>query len=215
MLFDESGLIDELLLALVGIHGDTFVDPDDARAPTERDDDQWQLPGPGSCSVYLSADLTWVSQPDREVLSELLRLGFHFKCLSVFVEWEVAPWATEEWTSRTRPPSIYRRALASGLTEVLDDYRVAVLELQAELRAAEVPALPTILHRMWEYTEVLPALHALAAIHDKRGPSFSSADLINSLASQSRSCGSPSLGHCLTRLLWHCNQVMLQQLAAW
>lgn len=28
--FDESGLIDELLLALVGIHGDIFVDFNDS-----------------------------------------------------------------------------------------------------------------------------------------------------------------------------------------
>ncbi|GLC46124.1 hypothetical protein PLESTM_001829900, partial [Pleodorina starrii] len=210
--FDESGLVDELLLALVGIHGDLFVDLNDMPGD-EKDEENWQLPGPSECSVHISPELTWIGESDRQVLGDLLRLGFHFKAVSTFVEWEHAPWDPRQ---DSRPPSVYRRALASGLTELLDDYRYTVLSLQQELRNQDAPALPTILHRMWEYVDVLPALHSLAAAQDRVsvGPAFSAADLINALAAGTRS-GLPAVRQALGRLLWHCNQVFMQQLAAW
>ncbi|EFJ46835.1 gamma tubulin interacting protein [Volvox carteri f. nagariensis] len=210
--FDESGLVDELLLALVGIHGDLFVDIND-KPGNEKDEENYQLPGPTECSVHISPELTWIGESDRQVLADLLRLGFHFKAVSTFVEWEHAPWDPRH---STRAPSVYRRALASGLTELLDDYRCAVLSLQRQLREQEAPALPTILHRMWEYVDVLPALHALAAAQDRVsvGPAFNAADLINSLHAGTRS-GLPAVRQAMGRLLWHCNQVLMQQLAAW
>jgi hypothetical protein len=51
--------------------------------------------------------------PPRHVLTDLLVLGFHFKAIHTFVEWENAPW---EPRHTTRPPSVYRQALAAGLT---------------------------------------------------------------------------------------------------
>lgn len=42
-----------------------------------------------------------------------MRLGFHFKAVNTFVEWEHAPWDPRH---TSRAPSVYRRALASGLT---------------------------------------------------------------------------------------------------
>ncbi|GIL67009.1 hypothetical protein Vafri_20405 [Volvox africanus] len=210
--FNESGLVDEVLLALVGIHGDLFVDLND-RPGDERDEETWQLPGPSECSVHISSELTWIGESDRQVLLDLLRLGFHFKAVNTFVEWEHAPWDPRH---STRPPSVYRRALASGLTELLDDYRCTVLSLQRELREEEAPALPTILHRMWQYVDVLPALHGLAAAQDRvsLGPTFSAANLINTLHAGTRS-GLPAVRQVMGRLLWHCNQVLMQQLAAW
>lgn len=49
----------------------------------------------------------------RAVLGDLLRLGFHFKAVAAFVEREQSPWDPRH---ATRSPSVYRRALASGLT---------------------------------------------------------------------------------------------------
>lgn len=64
--------------------------------------------------------------------------------------------------------------------------------------------------------DVLPALHELAAAQDRMslGPAFSAADLINALHLGSRS-GLPAVRQTMGRLLWHCNQVLMQQLAAW
>lgn len=64
--------------------------------------------------------------------------------------------------------------------------------------------------------DVLPALHALAAAQDEVSFNrlFPAADLINRLAAGTRS-GLPAVRQALGRLLWHCNQVLMQQLAAW
>ncbi|PNW88207.1 hypothetical protein CHLRE_01g019150v5 [Chlamydomonas reinhardtii] len=211
--FDESGLIEELLLALVGIHGDLFVDSSDIDRDDEKEEESWNLPGPSHCTVTISPELTWISEADRAVLGDLLRLGFHFKAVAAFVEREQSPWDPRH---ATRSPSVYRRALASGLTEMLDDYRCTVLTLQQELRLEAAPVLSTIKHRLWEYMDVLPALHALAAAQDEVSFNrlFPAADLINRLAAGTRS-GLPAVRQALGRLLWHCNQVLMQQLAAW
>ncbi|KAG2493656.1 hypothetical protein HYH03_008171 [Edaphochlamys debaryana] len=208
--FDESGLLLELLFALVGHHGDLFVDDADR---DDKDDETWQLPRPDECTVHISEQLTWISESDREVLADLMLLSFHFKAVSTFVEWEHAPWDPHQ---RTRPPSVYRRALASGLTELLDDYRCTLHGVARQLGAEPAPALPSLKHHMWEYMDVLPALHSLVWAQEAHahGPAYSPAALVNALAEGSRS-GLPGVRQVMGRLLWHCNQVLMQQMAAW
>lgn len=65
--------------------------------------------------------------------------------------------------------------------------------------------------------DLLPHLHKLVGEQAAAavGPlQHRGAALINTLHGGTR-CGLPAVRQAMARLLWHCNQVLMQQLAAW
>eukprot|EP00887_Chlorella_sp_A99_P007191 scaffold2.g7191.t1 len=191
MTTQHENLLPELLLALAGHDGDAFA-----------------LDGAGG--MALAQDVDWVSPPEREQLEGLARLGAHARELAAFVAAAAAP------EPDGAAPSAYRLALAAGVSELLDVYRSALLQLEQHLAQAAArsaaPPLLTLRHFLAEFETLLPAAAALAghvAARRLRGRR-----VLEAVGAAARS-GSPSLGACMRRLLWHCHQALFRQLEAW
>ncbi|KAL3153823.1 Gamma-tubulin complex component 4, variant 2 [Trebouxia sp. C0010 RCD-2024] len=67
-------------------------------------------------------------------------------------------------------------------------------------------------HLLLECQMILPAVHQL--VYAVQQDNISGSSLLHLLHSKAQ-CGIPELQSCLTRLLWHCNQVLFKQLSAW
>ena len=62
---------------------------------------------------------------------------------------------------------------------------------------------------------VLPEVHrVLREVQVLRRQNFKGSELLALLHTRARG-GAPMLQSCMQRLLWHCNQVLLQQLSSW
>ncbi|CAD7697778.1 unnamed protein product [Ostreobium quekettii] len=194
-----SNLLQELLLALLGHAGDVFVDKATNRGV-------FNLSDPDAPSFQLSDDISSVARPDRELLNDLVKLGFHYRALDVFVEKEGVP------SPSSVGGGMYRRALAAGVSELLAVYKAAILQIQQHLMTEATPVIPAIRHFLIDFEALLPHLHRL--VHHVERDGINGSQLLGLLHSSSR-CGLPTLQSCLQRLLWHCNQVLYKQLSGW
>eukprot|EP00210_Caulerpa_lentillifera_P000039 g38.t1 len=166
------------------------------------------LNDPDDPSFILSSQASWVSEPDRVLLNELVQLGYHYQALDVFVENEGMPITESSQFNR----SIYRRALAAGISELKEVYQGAVLKIQYHLQSSSTPVLPSIRHFLIDFESLLPQIHRMLfriVQENLRGRSL----LI--LLFEMGQSGLPVLQSCIQRLLWHCNQVLYKQLSAW
>jgi gamma-tubulin complex component 4 len=144
----------------------------------------------------------------REQLNRLALLGAHFAALEDFVAGELAA-----GDSGLQPPSLYRGALAHGVSELLDVYRSAVLRVEAHLlRLPAPPPLLSVQHFLAEFEALLPEVAALVGEVRRRG--LAGSGVMRALELRARS-GAPALQSCAARLLWHCRQVLLKQLESW
>lgn len=193
-------LLPELLLALLGHTGDVFVEkPLFMRARSG------QEASPDRCNFAVTDAPGLVSSSEREALNGLLRLGFHFKHLAAFVD-------SGRDHAQVQTGSLYRRALATGVSELLDVYRAAILKVQQHMYHHPSLTLAGLQHLLLECQMILPAVHQL--VHTVQQDNISGASLLHLLHSKAQ-CGIPELQSCLVRLLWHCNQVLFKQLSAW
>lgn len=153
--------------------------------------------------------------PSREQLNRLVSLGAHCAFLEAFVEAAAAS-AQGAGAAAAPPCSLYRLALANGVSELLDVYRSAVLRVEAHLAhlGAGVPPPPllTLQQFLLEFEGLLPEVAALVAEAEARGGG--GAELMRLLAARAHS-GVPALQACAQRLLWHCRQVLFKQLESW
>ena len=112
--------------------------------------------------------------------------------------------------------SLYRLALANGVSELLDVYRAAVLAVEAHLlhlpAAEPPPPLLALHHFLLEWEALLPEARGVAEQVAQRGLAGSQ---IMRLLSQHAHSGVPALQSCAQRLLWHCHQVLFKQLESW
>ncbi|KAH9325463.1 hypothetical protein KI387_005641 [Taxus chinensis] len=148
-------MLHELLLALVGCTGDFVID--------EREEEEQNAESPQSfqevaaeCTFKLAPDLNFLQNSEREILERLLRLGFyyreldHFSVMSRNLSWITC--ANHDFQvqepaalkAKKRAPSVYRRALANGISEVLSIYRSAVLQVEQNFLADPVPVLASV-----------------------------------------------------------------------
>ncbi|RMZ52330.1 hypothetical protein APUTEX25_005083 [Auxenochlorella protothecoides] len=179
---ESSSLYADLLLALVGHEGDIF----------ERD--------PKHGVTRISGTVHWVPESDRLHLERLCRLGDACSELQGFVD------------SSWQHSSLYRAALAQGISELLDVYESSVLELEEQLSRQPGTPVLALCHRLEEFQALLPAVARLVrhvSTRDLRG-----ASLLHAVHAATR-CGDPDLESCALRLLWHCQGVVLRQLHAW
>ena len=120
----------ELFLALLGHTGDVV----------ERRAD----------GFFVRADASFLSQAQRSVLNQLLRLGWSFSNLSEFTRY--AP----------QLPSVYLHAVAQALERFLYRYTDAIVALEAKtLQAKAVGPMTTALVDLDEFVEVLPQVDRL------------------------------------------------------
>ena len=106
----------------------------------------------------------------------------------------------------TPPPSLYQRALGTGLSEVLASYRGAVLKLEQEiLHQPDASMVLAKVHALLsEFMLVLPGLSQL--LEHVRSRQLRGGALLRHLTDQCCT-GTLPVQTCLKRLLWHCHQV--------
>lgn len=92
----------------------------------------------------------------RQVIERVITLGFYYRELERFaakcrdLSWirssNESPLsrATEILKGKKLKPSVYRRALANGIVEVLSVYRSAVLHIEQKLLSDSLPILATV-----------------------------------------------------------------------
>jgi gamma-tubulin complex component 4 len=168
-------MLHELLLALVGCTGDVFVDVKQqasalglttsttsssttgcSSSPHPQQDSTTLTTTDDDCTFRLAPDLSFLQYSEREVLDKLLRLGFYYRELNNFclqsrnLSWinSSCPQITDG--SNAKQPSVYRRALANGIAEVLAVYRSAVLQVEQALMSDPVPVLASVTQGLYQ-----------------------------------------------------------------
>ncbi|TYG56835.1 hypothetical protein ES288_D08G095500v1 [Gossypium darwinii] len=216
-------MLHEILLALVGCTGDLIIDEREHHKslgiPLYPD-----APISDQCCFKLASDISFIDRSERDLIERLIALGFYYRELDRFttksrnLSWirsgDVSPSnrASELSNRKIEKPSIYRRAFANGLVEVLSVYRSVVLQIEQKLLSETMPILATVIQGLNKFFVVLPPLYELVLEierDDLRG-----GKLLNLLHKRFH-CGVPELQACIQRLLWHGHQVLYNQLASW
>ncbi|KAG2329061.1 hypothetical protein Bca52824_000241 [Brassica carinata] len=170
-----------------------------------------------------------------DLIEGLIKLGFYYRELDRFanksrnLSWirsvtSVHPLeradelSKQSSSSGEKKPSVYRRAIANGIVEILSVYRSAVLHIEQKLLAETTPILATVtqglnkVHFSTTLFVLFPPLYEVVLEIER--DDIRGGQLLNVLNKRCH-CGVPELRACLQRLLWHGHQVMYNQLAAW
>ncbi|XP_021763193.1 gamma-tubulin complex component 4-like [Chenopodium quinoa] len=217
-------MLHEILLALLGYTGDLIVDERECR-------DSLGILSPDSPvadipSFKLAPDLSFIAPSDRDVIERIISLGFYYRELDRFatksrnLSWirsasaNVSPLERSEEISKRKSEnqSVYRRAIANAIVEILSVYRSAVLQIEQKLLADALPILATVTQGLNKFFVLLPPLYEL--ILEIERDDVRGGKLLNLLHKRCH-CGVPELQTCLQRLLWHGHQVLFNQLASW
>ncbi|KAE9589461.1 hypothetical protein Lal_00000563 [Lupinus albus] len=213
-------MLHELLLSLLGYTGDLIIDIKESEHLSS------QTPISDECTFKLAPDINFIDPSDRELIERIIALGFYYRELDRFSEksrnlsWirssnEIEnPFGTVSDMSKGKRenPSVYRRALANGIVEILSVYRSAVLHIEQLLLSETIPILATVTQCLNKFFSLLPPLYKL--ILEIERDDIRGGQLLN-LLHKRHHCGVPELQTCIQRLLWHGHQVMYNQLASW
>ena len=198
-------MLQELVLALAGHPGDLFEE-DRRTEPGLRP----PQPCPLRCRKAVGRLL---APPEVALVSQLARLGFHYRELAAFAQRHGLP---QDPAAPAGAGSLYRRAFAAGLGKVLGGYQAALLRMEREVRelgAADVVLpLSALSQEMWDYHHLLPALHAIVWEVSRAG--LRGGALLSFVHAKLQT-GVPFLRAGLREMARHCNRVLLKQLAAW
>ncbi|KAA3475079.1 gamma-tubulin complex component 4-like [Gossypium australe] len=216
-------MLHELLLALVGYTGDLIID--------EREHHKSlgiclspDAPISEQRSFKLASDISFIDPSERDLIEKLITLGFYYRELDRFatksrnLSWiraaDVSPLdrASELSNPKSEKPSVYRRAIANGLVEILSVYKSAVLQLEQKLLSETMPILATVTQGLNKFFVILPPLYEL--ILEIERDDIRGGQLLNLLHKRCH-CGVPELQACIQRLLWHGHQVLYNQLSSW
>ncbi|KAI3805912.1 hypothetical protein L1987_21800 [Smallanthus sonchifolius] len=160
----------------------------------------------------------------RDVIENIVKLGFYYRELDRFatksrnLSWirsrnESPVLPTSELSKETiGNQSVYMRAIANGIVEILTVYRSAVLHIEKKLMSDSLPILATVTQGLNKFFVFLPPLYELILEIERDGNY--GGKLLNLLYKRCH-CGVPELQTCIKRLLWHGHQVMYNQLACW
>lgn len=216
-------MLHELLLALVGYTGDLVIDERDERE-TPSDSSDIFSDFPVESTFKLAPDISFIQPSERDVIERLLPLGFYYRELDHFAaknrhlssfqlakhfHCTQAPELQKESSGKT---SVYRRAIANGIVEILSVYRSAVLQVEQNLLSDPMPILATVTHGLNKFDVLLPPIYELIAEIERED--IRGGQLLNLLHKRCH-CGVPELQACIQRLLWHGHQVLYNQLASW
>lgn len=216
-------MLHELLLALLGYTGDLIIDERERRESLHINISP-EAPLADEPTFKLASDLSFIEPSDRQVIERVITLGFYYRELERFaaksrdLSWirssNESPLsrATEILKGKKLKPSVYRRALANGIVEVLSVYRSAVLHIEQKLLSDSLPILATVTQGLNKFFILLPPLYEL--ILEIEHDNVSGGRLLNLLHKRCH-CGVPELQTCIQRLLWHGHQVMYNQLTSW
>ncbi|KAM0071906.1 putative gamma-tubulin complex component protein [Helianthus debilis subsp. tardiflorus] len=203
-------MLHELLLSLLGYTGDLVVDDKEHRlsvglSPENSISDQ--------CTFKLASDISFIQSSERDIIEKTITLGFYYRELDRFaMKSRNLSWIRCGNEGSKKNQSVYRRAIANGLVEVLSVYRSAVLHVEQKLLSDHLPILATVTQSLNKFFVLLPPLYELILEIERDG--ISGGKLLNLLHKRCH-CGVPELQTCIQRLLWHGHQVMYNQLASW
>ncbi|KAL2661995.1 hypothetical protein GLYMA_02G017400v4 [Glycine max] len=201
-------MLHELLLALLGYTGDLIID--------RRDHLTADTPISYECTFKLAPDISFIDPSDRELIERIIVLGFYYREMERFsgkcrdLSWIRS--ANANPLEKKEKGSVYRRALANGIVEILSVYRSAVLHIEQKLLSENMPILATVTQGLNKFLCLLPPLYEL--ILEIEHDDIRGGQLLNLLHKRCH-CGVPELQTCMQRLLWHGHQVMYNQLASW
>ncbi|AQK84400.1 Gamma-tubulin complex component 4 [Zea mays] len=159
-------MLHELLLALLGFTGDFVLDVSLPRRRAASQDAGEDGNGDGEVgpSFRLAPDLTFLQPSERTAIERLISLGFYYRELNRFatesrdLSWiqssidVSSPHSDNTQKGKVRKGSVYRRAIANGITEILSVYRSAVLQVEQNLLSDPLPILATVTHGLNKYT---------------------------------------------------------------
>ncbi|XP_073310609.1 gamma-tubulin complex component 4 isoform X2 [Primulina huaijiensis] len=175
----------------------------------------------------LAPDVSFIQPSDKEVIQRIITLGFYYRELERFaaksrnLSWIRAPnespllrvnESLKAMKAKKMKPSVYRRAIANGIVEVLSVYRSAVLHIEQKMLSDSLPILATVTQGLNKFLILLPPLYDI--ILEIERDNICGGKLLNLLHKRCH-CGVPELQTCIQRLLWHGHQVMYNQLASW
>ncbi|KAL7582681.1 hypothetical protein Lser_V15G43062 [Lactuca serriola] len=214
-------MLHELLLALLGYTGDLIIDERERQeyvglSPDDSISDQ--------CTFKLAPDISFIEPGERDIIEKIITLGFYYRELDRFatksrnLSWirsgNVSPLSRTFELSKESSDnqSVYRRAIANGISEILSIYRSSVLHIEQKLLSDSLPILATITQGLNKFLFFFPPLYELILEIDRDG--IYGGKLLNLLHKRCH-CGVPELQTCVQRLLWHGHQVMYNQLTYW
>lgn len=215
-------MLHELLLSLLGYTGDLIID--------EREHLGISLLSPDAPisqtkpTFKLASDLSFLQPSERDVIERIITLGFYYRELNRFsmksrnLSWirstNQSPLALTSELSKPKSEkqSVYRRAIANGVMEVLSIYKSAVLHIEQKLLSDTLPILAAVTQGLNKFFVLLPPLYELILEIERDG--ICGGRLLNLLHKRCH-CGVPELQTCIQRLLWHGHQVMYNQLTSW
>jgi len=147
--------------------------------------------------------------PVRSAIERLISLGFYYKELNRFatesrdLSWiqysiDVSSPHTDKTNKngKVRKGSVYRRAIANGITEILSVYRSAVLQVEQNLLSDPLPILATVTHGLNKFEVLLPPLYELVMEIEQKD--IRGGQLLNLLHKRCH-CGVPELQSCIQR----------------
>ncbi|RZC83376.1 hypothetical protein C5167_046162 [Papaver somniferum] len=201
-------MLHELLLALVGYTGDLIID--------EREHQEslgisvtTDSPISEESTFKLAPDLSFIEASERDVIERLISLGFYYRELDRFatksrdLSWirstnntPSLPQQLVLLRGKTKNPSVYRRAIANGIVEILSVYRSVVLNVEQKLLSDPMPILATITQGLNKFFVLLPPLHEL--IVEIERDDIRGGKLLNLLHKRCH-CGVPELQACFQR----------------
>ncbi|KAM3326386.1 gamma-tubulin complex component 4 isoform X1 [Capsicum chacoense] len=218
-------MLHELLLALLGYTGDLIID---VREQQEQTGTHIPLSPDAPIShqhtFKLAPDISFIKPSERDVIERIITLGFYYRELDRFaaksrnLSWIRSPnespllRTSQLLKGKTSKHSVYRRAIANGIVEVLSVYRSAVLHIEQKLLSDSLPIVATLTQGLNKFFVLLPPLFEL--ILEIERDNIYGGKLLNLLHKRCH-CGVPELQICIQRLLWHGHQVMYNQLASW
>ena len=195
----------EILLALCGHTGDVIVEDSN------------------SFKVRESLSHTFISDADRQVRTffdsffffaremlngtnvqlgnEIVKVGHHFRCLDEFVR-----------DVMKSGHGVYKRALAVGLTKILNEYREAISKAEIRFIRDESLSVLELRHFLSRHFELIPILNA--TVNSLKRRDLKGLQISDFLYVQSR-LGSPIAKECFEKLLQHCHRVMFNQMISW
>lgn len=159
-----------------------------------------------------------------DIIEKTIALGFYYRELDRFatksrnLSWirsgneSPMPYTSVFPKEKMENQSVYRRAIANGITEILSVYRSAILHMEQKLLSDHLPILATVTQGLNKFFVLLPPLYELILEIERDG--ICGGKLLNLLHKRCH-CGVPELQTCIQRLLWHGHQVMYNQLASW
>ncbi|KAK3020859.1 hypothetical protein RJ639_045541 [Escallonia herrerae] len=202
-------MLHELLLALLGYTGDLIIDEREHRTslgiPLSLD-----APSADKPTFKLAADVSFIQPSERDVIERVVTLGFYYRELDRFatksrnLSWirsanNESPLsrATELLKGKKEKRSVYRRAIANGIVEVLSVYRSAVLHIEQKLLSDPLPILATVTQGLNKFFVLLPPLYELILEIERDG--IRGGRLLNLLYKRCH-CGVPELQTCIQRI---------------